>query len=376
MIKGYIDNTTTTAIYGWAADSSSLSKPLELKLVINNNSEVLFTANVYRPDVMKAIGSGEHGFYIPLTGKLTTGNNTLQIKTLDGKPLFSEKQVVADTTSNNQMVEHGNDGWLFLKNDSNKNNDFLDGTLTLPEQKLISYQRLFFIREMMAKNFKFRLLNIVVPDKNVVCNHHKKNPLNISANRPALEILKRVKGTTSTVFYPLTECSGHDELYFKTDTHLSYVGQRKLFDLILEKINVKPMYRVTTQSNEFFGDLGMKLTPAAKETVFKISPQYRTTKVLDTALEAIDKGIRLTDTWSHHIGKTGTPKRVYVFGTSTAYHLRELFFSQFQDVLFTWHTSMDLDTIRKYKPDYVVGIISERFLTQVPDDNSTQLTWA
>jgi hypothetical protein len=373
MITGNIDSVSKQWISGWAADRNSTSTALKLKVVINKKDEVFFTANIYREDVFQAIGSGAHGFYVPLPDKLRVGKNTFQIMTLDEQCVLKEKTLVVDSTSNENMVERGADDWLFLTNDSNRTNEVIDGTIRLSEQQLTSYDRLFFIRELLSEHFGFNLLNVIVPDKNVVCNHHKLVPLKISENRPALEILKKVAGTAKTVIYPINACSEQENFYFKTDTHPSYIGQRKLFDMILNALDIEPTYQFNEKTSEVSGDLGSKIRPPITEQAYKTNPKFETIEIIDNAVEAFKSGSRLTGTWTHHTAKSGHAKKVYIFGTSTAFYMRELFFSQFQDVFFTWHTALDMDIIRKYKPDYVVGIMTERFLTQVPNDITTKI---
>jgi len=370
MTIGNIDSLTDSSLQGWIANEHSPGEPVKLYLSINNTVVDRLIANILRPDVEIAIGSGHHGFYISLTGKLQPGKNLVQIFIEENGELFSEK-MIEWFNQEELKVERGLNGWLFLKNDSNNSVQTITGKLCLTAEQLNSYERLFYFRELLSERHSFKLANYIIPDKGVICNKHRSIPLEISESRPVLELLKRTQHL-KTVKHPLALVSSRENFYFKTDTHPSYEGQKLIFDMILNDLGVKPCYETSQELEILSGDLGSKLNPHAHETVLKPKPKFIAHSITDTAVEAFKNGEKLTGTWTSYKSSYGLPKRVLLVGTSTAFYLREFFFSQFTNVIFCWHTALDLDTIIKFKPDYVVTLLTERFLMQVPDDNATK----
>lgn len=370
MIIGNIDKLTSSAIQGWAADKSEPNTPVILSLYINNELIGNLSANIMRGDIKKAIGTGAHGFFGSLEDKLAVGMNTIKLVIEQTGETFAEKTFTLDSDPKSK-VERGLDGWLFLKNDSNNSIDVITGKILLTEEQVTSYLRIFYNRKLLSKEHNFTLVNYIIPDKGVVCNKYRTPCLAISETRPAIQILNKAKDSYS-VKYPLELCKKIDNFYFKTDTHPSFEGQQLLFNSILSDLGIIPSYSTQNIIEQISGDLGSKLQPQEVEKVSKPLPQFFPTTLTDSVVGAFANGTKLTGTWTRYCSNVGLPKKILVVGTSTAFYLREFFFSQFQEVIFCWHTALDLDTILEFQPDYVVTLLTERFLIQVPKDNETK----
>jgi len=151
-------------------------------------------------------------------------------------------------------------------------------------------------------------------------------------------------------------------LFYKTDTHPSQVGQKLIFDFVLRSFGKPTDYDYTEAQREFIGDLGSKFTPPIKEEIIELTPELPPGKLTDNVTPALKSGGHLTGSWLHFKGEDRGRGKIYLFGTSTAYYMRNFFLSHFDEVLFTWSCTIDPKLLKDFSPNYVAGIITERFL--------------
>lgn len=375
MIRGNVDIANEEVLAGWIADTADLASFLRINIFVNGEFAFSSTCDMYRKDIFDAVGSGNHGFEIALAPHLALGKNIVDVKA-DGLPFeFPQSRftVKFKGLAAEDLVEHGRDGWLFLKNDSNKFNDVLQGYLPLDKEMLTYLRRIFTYRRAFAIQSGCKFLQVIVPDKNVICNSYKVVPLTISNCRPSIQLCEELGGSPSndTVYIAnfLMRESDPASFFYKTDTHLSSRGQVFLMDFILGNFNITPGYDIEFESGEFVGDLGDKLTPPLGEQALKILSRSKARVVYDTITPALISGATISGNVLH--GRCERYKgsgRLYMYGTSSANQMIGLLCSQFDEVVFTWGNSADPDLITKFKPDFVLGIFAERFLSGPPQD--------
>lgn len=373
MLKGYIDVATAETLAGWVADTSNLTSSVNILVHVNGALAVSCACNIFRQDVFDAIGSGNHGFSFGLETYLRPGENSVSVEVEDSQFEFSNREFVITHLDTPQMVETGKTDWLFLKNDSNKTNEIIEGNLPLDEQMRTQLVRIFFYRELISKHYNTKFLQVIVPEKNVICNTQKNPPLTISNNRPSIQLMQDLdEASQRHTIYPIREFTEHStpcDLFYKTDTHLSASGRIFLMDVILGGLGLERDFDYSLVPETFTGDLGGKFRPPITEAAFGIKTSMQHDCIHDTVSANLKSGGHLTGSVLYSQANTSRKSgRLYVYGTSSAYYLRGLLQAQFEEVLFVWSTALDQSIIKTFQPDFVLGILTERFLRGVPND--------
>lgn len=84
VIKGRVGILNLNRVYGWSHSSLLNSKPVLIKVMINNRLVATRWANVHRPDLMGSLGSTNHGFNIRLNRFMfRRGLNTVRVYALN-----------------------------------------------------------------------------------------------------------------------------------------------------------------------------------------------------------------------------------------------------------------------------------------------------
>lgn len=283
-------------------------------------------------------------------------------------------------------VHVGRDGWLFLVKGSNAVLEQYHPDAFPPALRL-RWRRLLELRLRLARHFRARYLNVVVPDKLSVYDDHLDG---LSIDRrfaPARRLAGALRFSPARRAHLdlLGLFRAHRDgppLYLKTDSHWTAYGCDLAYRAILARLGTKPReafgdprYRATHRLN---GDLGSKLAPPWTETVemwdFPRSAErfYADPRVLD--LEA--RGIR------HWGGGTGThvayrnrgpgisPRRVLLLGDSFTGHtwqpgaaaLSAVMAETFAELHVIWSSGIDWDYVAQVRPDTIITEIAERFV--------------
>ncbi|WP_456292388.1 hypothetical protein [Pseudomonas sp. AK106] len=375
MIRGNVDIANEEVLAGWIADTAHLANSVRINIFVNGDFAFSSICDMYRKDIFDAVGSGNHGFEVALAPHLSFGKNIVDVKAEGLAFEFPQSRFVVKCRrlGAEDLVEQGRDGWLFLKNDSNKFNDVLQGHLPLDKEMLKYLRRTFSYRRAFAIQSGCKFLQVIVPDKNVICNSYKTVPLAISEARPSIQLCEELGGgLTNYTFYiadDLMRESDPASFFYKTDTHLSPKGQVFLMDFVLGFFNIAPSYDVELELEEFVGDLGDKLDPPLGEQALKVLSRSEVRVVFDTITPALISGATISGNVLHRLREQ--PKgygRLYLYGTSSANQMLSLLCAQFDEVVFTWGNSADPDLVTKFKPHFVLGIFAERFLSGPPQD--------
>ncbi len=80
--RGYVDSLTATAVSGWAYDADAGASPINIRVFVDGIQRPDAVANVYRSDLIAAVGSANHGFSYALP-QLTVGTHTVSVYAID-----------------------------------------------------------------------------------------------------------------------------------------------------------------------------------------------------------------------------------------------------------------------------------------------------
>jgi hypothetical protein len=369
-VTGFLDRFDNT-IAGWAYDDALPGQALEI--VIESSSREIFRtkADLYRSDLLDAIGECDHGFSFDLAAAIP-GYNGTEMSVLacgtDRLVLGQGKWI------SSQIAVEGKDGWLFLNSDSNDVNAVISGEREIEANRLSECALTFASRSAMLKHLNIPYLAIIMPEKNVVCANLRHASV-ISDNRPAVLIARIAERFTDALVYPIELYNRGEPCYHRTDTHANAAGYSKLLDVLESRFPYlfKQTARIEPSVNpEFCGDLGNKFTPNRFESTTEYSfPMHLEGFEIEDPVPDI---LRTGDTLRGTVVRTrfaDAPNRsAILFGTSSAYGFLPLISTLFQEIIFIWENTIDYHLIERSRPDLVLSIVSERFLPISCNDNA------
>lgn len=361
-VQGCLDRFDNT-IAGWAYDPAHPGQALDI-IVEHNGQEIYRSkANLYRSDLLDAIGECDHGFSFDLLVANPEANE-LDLVIL---ACASERKILGQGfwKATNVAVE-GKDGWLFLNVDSNDVNSVISGKTIIDEAKLQECALLFASRSAMMTQLDIPYECIIMPEKNVACAGLRHNSV-VSNTRPVIVIQSKAAQYSCAVQYPIEDFIEGANYFHKTDTHANAAGYRLLINLLKKNhpsvfcdyLLPEPILNMT-----FCGDLGNKFSPNRfEQTTEYLFPEDSKNLYVDNPVpEILEKNGTLRGSVVT-IRNLGVARgKILVFGTSSAYGFLPLLSHLFSDILFLWENTFDYGLIKKYNPDFVLSLISERFL--------------
>jgi hypothetical protein len=365
-INGNIDRFDGEICAGWVIDEDDPSRPLTVQIVINGVVVHTELANMERGDLRPIFGSADHGFAMGFSHYLKTGKNVVELVLVEGGFTFRDAVRAFDTRD---LAEEGRDGFLFLRNDSNNTPDVIEGRRPLTPEATREIADHLIERFRMITETGARCMTIVLPEKSVLANSKRLTPLVVSDARPAIQLRDALAGRPVEIYdYAISVFDAFvdpAEACLKTDTHLTSAAFHHLFRYAMKRLGRAPAVGYSVAEPEtFIGDLGIKLEPCRRETTRWRRPFFATREVIDEATPAIRQGTTLRGTRIYHESGADNSLTCLLIGTSSAYATREWFFANFRKVHFYWENAFDPGFLREARPDYVVFLANERYLSR------------
>jgi len=361
-IQGCLDRFDNT-IAGWAYDSDMPGHALEITVETEGHEIYRSRADLYRGDLLDAIGECDHGFSFDLLVVRPEANEL----TISIYACGEQKQYLGGGYwKSTDVAVEGRDGWLFLNTDSNDVNAVISGSKIIDDCHLNECALLFATRAAMLRQLHIPYQSYIMPEKNVVHASQRYNA-SISENRPAIVIPAIAKEYGCELIYPLSDFQNDGPFYHKTDTHANAAGYALLFAHLQEAhaaLLSKPALPEPVRNLSFCGDLGNKFTPPKREqTAEYVFPlDLDDFKLVDPIPSILESGGTLRGTSVRTYYDSAPCGKVLVFGTSSAYGFLPLLCHVFKQILFIWENTFDYQIIQRFSPDLVLHIVSERFL--------------
>jgi hypothetical protein len=414
-IRAFFDHRGLV-VQGWAAGHSSRAQEIE---VVDDEAGAISRApiDMARPDVAEAIGDSQAadsaGFRVVLEAH-GSGVRSMTIRVLladgssdslghmrlkvaaPGVPLRERLRLrersngrtegvtwsVRSTSGENEKVLRGNDGWLFLRGDSNDVIGQHTGRITLTRGSRRSWSRIIKQRCSLAKHLDVVWLCVVIPDKESVYPEYLPPEVKSSVERPVHQILDTAKRLNAPIIYSLSDleqAKGAGELYPKTDTHWNHRGAYVVYQRICKEL-VKRGIEVSALDEEVIewsdertpGDLGGKIHPEPIE-----SSTTRAKLLKPNGRLKFENGIRNRgQVWIFERDDLVDGPTCVVFGESFVGSLFVFLKETFRRVVVV-HTSMFVrEIVEAEAPDVVLSIPLERFMVRAPDDGEAFLKLA
>lgn len=281
------------------------------------------------------------------------------------------------TRSDDDIAIVGHDGWLFLCGGSNANLGQYVGAVEMEPGWLEEWQRVLDRRAEESRALGIASALLVVPDKLAVYEEHYPEDLTRSGPRP-IERLLGAPGTS--IVYPLAElravAAAGEEVYMRTDTHLTFRGNELLFLAAMEGLGIESppdFSSLPLRSYPIAGDLGVKFDPQIVSIVSEPGSlhQARIGEDNRAEIEAVNGHIGTRRVFHN---EQAPDQRVAVlfgdsFGFASAYYQGLSWFMAqvFREVHFVWVPfGWDADYVRAVGAEAVLVQGAERFVARVP----------
>ena len=281
------------------------------------------------------------------------------------------------TRSDDGIAIVGREGWLFLCGGTNANLGQYTGAVEMEPGWLEEWAQVLSRRAEESRALGVASTLLVVPDKLAVYEEHYPEELTRSGPRPIERLLA---APDLPIVYPLAElraaAASGEEVYLRTDTHLTFRGNELLFSSLLTALEIESPPDLTTlplRSYPISGDLGVKFDPQIVSIVSEPGSLHQARIVEDNReeIEAVDGHIGTRRVFQN---EHAPDQRVAVvfgdsFGFSAPYYQGLSWFMAqvFREVHFVWVPfGWDAAYVRQVGAGAVLVQGAERFVARVP----------
>jgi hypothetical protein len=301
-----------------------------------------------------------------------------QVSSLDVESMMTELasetltscQIQTGVRSKCGVAIIGRGGHLFLHCGSNRVDELFQNN-DVHREKAADWLALYEKRQTKAVLSGYQCLQFVIPEKQSLLGDRYYR--DVSGPSELLQDIEKTElSSYCSVLQALAKYS-HQELFFKTDSHLSAEGTFCLFKALLTHLGlnilVEPEFNKRQQVN---GDLGRKFKPITLWEEYQV-----TTDVIKSNRQVKHKFVPENKTHMgrhiHWINSSAVfNQKVLIFGNSFCdmgsqqHHLTWWFSHYFTECQFVWFGEFNDKLIEKSKADIVIGQSVERFLRLVP----------
>ncbi len=411
---GRIEAVSDGRLIGWAVDLAEPDRRLSLDVFIDNKLVRKVLADQPRADLLaRGIGDGAHGFRVELPRHVLDGRRHYVGVAARGVGFglpaggsFGERCVSAPDGSRFEMMRldplppdlptprvlEGEDGWAFLCDDANGNLDQLLGDLRFSESDLRDYREILEFNHHRLERLGIPYFFAIAPAKEAI--HPERLPSTtppVNAPETARQLLDALRDTpvqTIDLHAPLREAAlAGQDLYYRRDAHWTYEGallatQALLADIGDAGVAVRALAteKLAWLDERFVGDLAEKPTVALVEGRLEpVSPQVPAGSEEADRRPALDSlGLRKLEVPAHlAVSETresivlenhrepGAPRAI-VYRDSSARWMLPFLAAACSWSAWLWKPTLDFELIERERPDFVVQIVTERFLPRVP----------
>jgi acetyltransferase AlgX (SGNH hydrolase-like protein) len=291
----------------------------------------------------------------------------------NGRP--SDAQLLSVKLLKDGKVLRGKDGWLFLDGDSNHVLDQHRGELRLSASQVEGWSRLLETRVEVTRGLGSPYHFMVAPNTHAIYDDKLPDDVRTSEIRPVHQIIDDLAEHNSfaRVIYPLEELklAKTDRIVCsRIDSHWNefgaYVAYERLADVIERYVQMRRLSREDLAFFEYqsVGDLGYKLDPVPSAPITFAYLPYGTSYVVH------DNCVEGTGTVIETRCPDAPPTTCVLIGDSYAWYLLRFLSESFRRFVFVQATTVDFEFLAAQSPDMVISVIAERFLIDVPDDET------
>jgi alginate O-acetyltransferase complex protein AlgJ len=323
-----------------------------------------------------ALESAEYAERLRLKAAVEKGPGVVNIY----HPDLADYTLRPGTYSDDEIAIVGHDGYLFLFRGTNSNLDQHLGAAEPAAGWLDEWRDIVISRLAEFEAMELTAVNLVVPDKLAVCEDRYPMPLEKVGPRPIKRLLA-VPELARELIYPiedLRQAYTEEEVYLRTDTHLTFRGNEVLFRSLIEPLGidqatVPDFAAMPLRSYANVGDLGAKFEPRIVDIV-SVPKELGAAEISRdncAQLEAVGGHVGI-----HRVFRNETapdPRIAVLYGdsfafSSSSYQGVSWFMAQiFREVHFVWVPfGWDPAYVREVGAEVVLVQGAERFLGRSP----------
>jgi hypothetical protein len=288
-------------------------------------------------------------------------------------------------------------GWVYLINDSSDFLDYCFGDMCWTPEILEKAKATLEKRKAVLAQKEITYLKFAIPEKPVVYPQFLPKIFEghtLSDDRPAMQLHGLGLDFFSYPYNVLQDARSYGHLYFRGDSHANWLGAYFIYHHMVDTLNaaLKSAKGLSRKAPFRLGDMTASLAAYGGDIFGQVDKETRA--VFHGAWQALNlgdkiehivhyklatvkrkaKAVPVEDTYLNLLGERETfrfthpnkklPKAV-IFRDSTSDYLVDLLAEHFSESLFIWHRGLVYrDVIEREKPDVVLHIMAERFLTQ------------
>jgi alginate O-acetyltransferase complex protein AlgJ len=279
------------------------------------------------------------------------------------------KQYIADG-----KVVQGKGGWLFLGNDVNDVMSQQSGELTLTDDQLERWQALLEERTRRVADLGASYFFFVVPETHSVYPEKLPDGFVPTTERPVHKLLNRLEQTGSPVrpIYPLDEILAEKSnglVYTAWEAHWTDFGALVAYTRLMKDVKtVVPVREVDP------GEVSYTTRMMPSELRYKLGFEEEV-EHLHAVFPVRARLIEDSEIYNHGSYAVlecdeAPPTTCVLFGDSYAMNLLRYLAESFRRLVFAHMLTLDYELIERERPDVVISQSAERFLIQVPADES------
>ncbi|UJW85854.1 sulfotransferase [Devosia sp. SL43] len=289
------------------------------------------------------------------------------------------------------LSEHG---WCFLANDSNNFLEYLFGTRNWSSEESIKSLDIISKRITQLKQAGIIYQKYIVPEKAVVYREYlprSVEALQISDLRPAFILAGHESGVVRYLYKEADDAKSLGQTYFKGDSHTNWLGAWAVYRQIAEGLGHDGLLQdrpidladLRPELASYDGDLFSQL-PAQILSEWKRRWQFRLAQeAMETTIKyELRDGRRCAvavpvpqqfDTWFTgrqtlaYERPDGRGLRAVIFRDSTADFFTDYLAQHFSRSVFIWQGGQIFDDVIEIeRPDLVIHVMAERFVSHYP----------
>jgi hypothetical protein len=322
----------------------------------------------------------------------------MQLDTLSGRwdfygSPFADVLVHIKQACMNSKVLPSASGWLYLVNDSNEFLDYLYGQVAWTSEMTADAIGVIDsrVKTLIANGVSYE--KFIVPEKAVIYPEFLPEILKqgkFSSVRPAIQLSEHPN--VSYLADYLFDAKSYGPLYFKTDTHPTWLGAYLIYRRIVETLERKglvhpdsavPIKKMIARIAAYEGDLLAQIRTDHRSVFEEVWGTYLPENLVDHKIQytlpedarrarrvkvpAEYEGISETrETFVFEQDDTNLPKAV-IFRDSTSDFCVELLAEHFSRSVFVWKDGQVFAQVVDLEdPDVVIHIMAERFVSHYP----------
>ncbi|MBR0656775.1 polysaccharide pyruvyl transferase family protein [Plastoroseomonas arctica] len=361
---GFLEQYNRRRIAGWVASSDAVPPGVTIRFDGIDIGAVLPTKA--RPD----IGANAWAFELRPPPEAVTKDvvRVEAVFTGSGRPLRNSPVVTSIAADDAAKVLRGSEGYLFLRNDSNRVIDQVTGKRILSDAELAQWEAFLRGLDEAAQSRGARVVYLVAPNKECVFAEFLPDDVVVAETRPVRQLqalAARLDLRATRMVYPLEalrRAGPQFATYPKGDSHWSDYGATVALEALYEALGL-PLATGAKFHSEFRNaDLLSKLGGVCVEQQ----------PVLDrrpVAVAVHDNGVlntgRRRDLRAGH-GVDAEAQRLLIMHDSFGEWLIPALAERFARTTAIWNASLDPALLDDVRPDVIILERAERFLVVPP----------